>query len=490
MNLLELHILQSHAVFCGNRDDVGRPKTAIFGGEKRARISSQCLKRAIRLHMNRDEKWKKYFQAIRTKQMVTELEQRLKQGNEPTDVEKKLAQAAAHVLAGLDFEKDGQRVTTSMFFSSRQYAGMAGKLKSLNPESRQEAIKALSSYAELKAKQEPTEAETKRAAKLKKDLGALLGDKLDKALKVHTSSGSKEGDAQLDVLLPKPVEEIVKAMNSLLELQTKHDPTTKQKAKLTKEEEQRAKKLNEQLRDLLKAPLVASLDRAGDPLLVSDAADIALFGRMVASHHELTVEAAAMFSHALSTHKANPEQDFYTAVDDKQPEEDTGADMMGNLEYISATYYRYAALNLDLLFYQTEPAANLAHYASDEFAQDRKNIVQAFIEAAMQAVPSGRKTSMASPTSVDFALGVVRQGQPIQLVNAFDAPVRADNGSGFLKPSVDRLEDYRVKMFKAWAIQLPAGQPACFYPDAPADFASAKTLDFREFVQALVTDVP
>ena len=50
MKLIELHILQSFPVSCLNRDDVGAPKTAIFGGVTRARISSQCLKRAIRQH--------------------------------------------------------------------------------------------------------------------------------------------------------------------------------------------------------------------------------------------------------------------------------------------------------------------------------------------------------------------------------------------------------------------------------------------------------
>ena len=343
MKLLELHILQSHAVFCGNRDDVGRPKTAIFGGEKRARISSQCLKRAIRLHMNRDEKWKKYFCGVRTKQMVAELEQRLNKPNEPAKAEanKRLAQAAAHVLAGLDFEKDGQRVTTSMFFSALQYDALAAMLDALSTEDQGQATAKMDELLALKGKEKPSEPE-------KKKMG------------------------ELDSALTK----------------------------------------------LMEKALVRALDSQKHPAIVADAADIALFGRMVASHHELTVEAAAMFSHALSTHKADPEQDFYTAVDDKQPEEDTGADMMGNLEYISATYYRYIALNLDLLFYQNDHdgkcTANLAGYAGQDFAQDRKDIVQAFIEAAMQAVPSGRKTSMASPTSVDFALGVVRQGQPMR----------------------------------------------------------------------------
>jgi len=48
MDLIELHILQSFPVTCLNRDDVGAPKTAMFGGCQRARVSSQCWKREIR----------------------------------------------------------------------------------------------------------------------------------------------------------------------------------------------------------------------------------------------------------------------------------------------------------------------------------------------------------------------------------------------------------------------------------------------------------
>ena len=48
---LEFHILQSFPVTCLNRDDVGAPKTAIVGGTTRARVSSQCWKRQVRLAM-------------------------------------------------------------------------------------------------------------------------------------------------------------------------------------------------------------------------------------------------------------------------------------------------------------------------------------------------------------------------------------------------------------------------------------------------------
>ena len=46
--LIEVHMLQNHAPSNLNRDDTGSPKEAVFGGYKRARISSQCLKRSIR----------------------------------------------------------------------------------------------------------------------------------------------------------------------------------------------------------------------------------------------------------------------------------------------------------------------------------------------------------------------------------------------------------------------------------------------------------
>lgn len=48
---IEYHILQSFPVTCLNRDDVGAPKTAVIGGSTRARVSSQCWKRQVRLAM-------------------------------------------------------------------------------------------------------------------------------------------------------------------------------------------------------------------------------------------------------------------------------------------------------------------------------------------------------------------------------------------------------------------------------------------------------
>ncbi len=50
--IIEFHILQSFPVTCLNRDDVGSPKSCTVGGVPRARVSSQCWKRQVRLAMH------------------------------------------------------------------------------------------------------------------------------------------------------------------------------------------------------------------------------------------------------------------------------------------------------------------------------------------------------------------------------------------------------------------------------------------------------
>jgi len=46
--LIQIHMLQNYVPSNLNRDDSGSPKSAVFGGHPRGRISSQCLKRSIR----------------------------------------------------------------------------------------------------------------------------------------------------------------------------------------------------------------------------------------------------------------------------------------------------------------------------------------------------------------------------------------------------------------------------------------------------------
>lgn len=153
-----------------------------------------------------------------------------------------------------------------------------------------------------------------------------------------------------------------------------------------------------------------------------------------------------MFSHALSTHKADSEVDFFSAVDDRKGEaEDAGAGMIGTLEYNSATYYRYFAVNLDLL-------AKDSHLGglSDE---ERKEIVSAFIRAGLLAVPNARKNSMNAGTLPFEVLGIRKEkGQPLQLINAFENPVRA-NGAGFKERSLEAMKSHLEGIERVWGEQ-------------------------------------
>jgi CRISPR system Cascade subunit CasC len=72
--LIEIHALQNFAPSNLNRDDTGAPKDALFGGTRRARVSSQCLKRAVREHFKEQNK---AWVANRTKRIVDALKERV-----------------------------------------------------------------------------------------------------------------------------------------------------------------------------------------------------------------------------------------------------------------------------------------------------------------------------------------------------------------------------------------------------------------------------
>ncbi|MCS7294253.1 MAG: type I-E CRISPR-associated protein Cas7/Cse4/CasC, partial [Dehalococcoidia bacterium] len=75
--LVELHILQHFAPSNLNRDDTGAPKDCLFGGVRRARISSQCIKRAIRLYAQEARLLNPEHRAVRTKRLIGEIARRL-----------------------------------------------------------------------------------------------------------------------------------------------------------------------------------------------------------------------------------------------------------------------------------------------------------------------------------------------------------------------------------------------------------------------------
>ncbi|MDP3273865.1 MAG: type I-E CRISPR-associated protein Cas7/Cse4/CasC [Deltaproteobacteria bacterium] len=67
---LEIHVLQNFAPSNLNRDDTGAPKDCELGGYRRARISSQCQKRAVRQSFVLDKLLAKDDLGARTKRLV------------------------------------------------------------------------------------------------------------------------------------------------------------------------------------------------------------------------------------------------------------------------------------------------------------------------------------------------------------------------------------------------------------------------------------
>ena len=71
--ILELHLIQNFAPSNLNRSDTGSPKDCTFGGFRRARISSQCFKRAIRWDSNFQKVLTANGGSVRTRQMIVEI---------------------------------------------------------------------------------------------------------------------------------------------------------------------------------------------------------------------------------------------------------------------------------------------------------------------------------------------------------------------------------------------------------------------------------
>lgn len=94
--LIEIHALQNFVPSNLNRDDTGAPKDALFGGTRRARISSQCSKKAVRdffAEKQKDGFFSDSDLAIRTKRVYQEIARLLagKKGEQETIAKAEIA---------------------------------------------------------------------------------------------------------------------------------------------------------------------------------------------------------------------------------------------------------------------------------------------------------------------------------------------------------------------------------------------------------------
>lgn len=296
---LQLHLLTSYPPANLNRDDLGRPKTAILGGTLRLRISSQSLKRAWR---------------------------------------------------------------TSEVFQSQMDGFVGTRTKRLG----------LEMHAILTTKGIPEKEAMEWSSAIAKRFGKLKGE------------DEKNPHAALEIQqLAHFSPEERKAIDDLLSV------LASQK-RAPKEEELNLLRVNK------------------------EGVDIALFGRMLAADPGFNVEGAAQVAHALTVHKVQVEDDFFTAVDDlNKGQDDMGSGHMGETEFGAGLFYLYLCVDRKLLLENLGGNRDLADRA-----------IQALLECVATVAPTGKQNSFGSRAYASFVLAELGDRQPRNLSVAYLKPVQ------------------------------------------------------------------
>jgi CRISPR system Cascade subunit CasC len=348
--MIELHMLQNFAPSNLNSDDTGSPKDCEFGGHRRARISSQSLKRAMRTEFKDRGLIDSAHLAERTKRAVEAIGGRLVERGKSQELAQRVATA---VLNGIELKVSEGKTQYLLFLGQQELDGMA----------------------------------------------QLCLDYWD-ALATAVAAGAA-ADAGVASGRQKPVE----------------------------------------------VPLPAGLASAILAILNGgQAADIALFGRMIANIPEKNVDGACQVAHAISTNRVSAEFDFYTAVDDLRPEDTQGADMLGTVEFNSACFYRYANLDTTQLVDNLGGDADLARRAT-----------KAFLAASIAAIPTGKQNSMAAHNPPSLVMAVVREAGAWNLANAFIRPIRPRQDADLVQESITALDAYWSKLTGMYGAKGRAG---------------------------------
>ena len=334
---VDIHVIQSLPPSCVNRDDSGSPKSAVYGGVRRLRVSSQSWKRAARLYFN-------------------------------------------NLLDASDVGVRTKRVAELL---TAQIAEDAPDLAESAPNLVGEVFKL---------------AKIKLSAPRKKD------GPLESGYLLFLSTSQIARLAELAIAAARSGETL----------------DAKAVKKIFKE---------------------------------AHAVDIALFGRMVADNTDLNIDAACQVAHAISTHAAQNEYDFFTAVDDEKSrseEEDAGAGMMGTVEFSSATMYRYATVNADMLRH------NLGN------GEAALRALEVFIRGFCLSMPTGKQNTFANRTVPEAVVVAVREDQPVSLVGAFEEAVPAEGAHGYVARSVEALarhaatieDNYGLEPLRSFVVAL------------------------------------
>lgn len=159
--------------------------------------------------------------------------------------------------------------------------------------------------------------------------------------------------------------------------------------------------------------------------------DMALSGRMLETGvlQNTTVEAALQVAHAISTHEARPEVDYYVAADDI-PGDDAGAGYVDEAMFSSACFYKYFSIDWDTLVGNLNGNCELAAHT-----------VGAFIRGAAMTNPTGKQNSFAAHNPPDGILVEIKTS-PVSYANAFAAPVSPKGERDIVSQSIAQMAQY------------------------------------------------
>jgi CRISPR system Cascade subunit CasC len=172
------------------------------------------------------------------------------------------------------------------------------------------------------------------------------------------------------------------------------------------------------------------------------AADIALFGRMFANDKSMNVDAACQVAHSISSHKVAMDIDYFTAVDDLNSDSESGAGMIGYTEMNGSCHYRYANINVPLLF------SNLG-FDSDLTSAT----IRGFVESFIGSIPTGKQNSMAAHNPPYAVSVIIRDdGKLWNLAGAFSNPVVITPEKSVEEISNEKMKEYWEGLKKAYGV--------------------------------------
>jgi CRISPR system Cascade subunit CasC len=146
--LYEIHMLKNYPPTNLNRDDTGAPKTCLFGGVMRGRVSSQCLKRSWRTSPSFRAEIGDENLGIRTRKLPVLVAEKLVE----MGVSQEFADAIQPRLTGIGNKegketKDGNATAQVIFYANEDIAAVAETVKALL-----ENCKTVKDVQKLKAK--------------------------------------------------------------------------------------------------------------------------------------------------------------------------------------------------------------------------------------------------------------------------------------------------------------------------------------------------